>query len=175
MRIACLGWGSLIWDSRELNKPKDQWGKDGPFLPIEFNRKSKDGRITLIIDREAAPLNVLWVELDQTDLNSSIALLAEREGSNLIDSVGVNDSTDDPVKSEIITWITQKKFDAAIWTGLSYKNGIRLGLNEVVEYLAELSGATKKLAEEYIRRTPPQISTAYRKAIEETLGWTPVD
>jgi hypothetical protein len=31
---------------------------------------------------------------------------------------------------------------------------------------------TIAIAEEYIRRTPPQIKTTYRKKIESELNWT---
>ncbi|TDP57817.1 hypothetical protein [Flavobacterium dankookense] len=46
--------------------------------------------------------------------------------------------------------------------------------NNRIEYLKELKGNTSALAEEYIRRTPPQIQTHFRKLIEEKLNWTPI-
>jgi hypothetical protein len=61
MKIACLGWGSLVWQPREL-KIQNKWFSDGPLLPIEFTRKSDkgEGRITLIIDIKAMPVRSLW-------------------------------------------------------------------------------------------------------------------
>jgi hypothetical protein len=45
MRIACVGWGSLVWDPRDL-PVKGAWRPDGPRLPIEFARQSDNGRLT---------------------------------------------------------------------------------------------------------------------------------
>jgi hypothetical protein len=40
-----------------------------------------------------------------------------------------------------------------------------------IKYLQNLKGTQSALAEEYIRNTPKQIATTYRKQIIETLGW----
>ena len=49
MKIAILGWGSLIWNPRILKVAGD-WTLDGPTLPIEFSRISDNDRLTLVID-----------------------------------------------------------------------------------------------------------------------------
>jgi len=42
-KIACIGWGSLIWDPRDLLVQRE-WFKDGALLPVEFARQAfKDG------------------------------------------------------------------------------------------------------------------------------------
>jgi hypothetical protein len=43
MKIAILGWGSLVWDPRELNVA-DEFNVVGPTLPIEFCRISGNQR-----------------------------------------------------------------------------------------------------------------------------------
>ena len=59
MKIACIGWGSLIWMPENL-MIQNKWFEDGPMLPIEFARQSDNGRITLIIDEFARPVRTLW-------------------------------------------------------------------------------------------------------------------
>ena len=50
VKFAVLGWGSLIWDPREL-KIAAKFAPNGPLLPIEFCRVSKDGRFTYLAFR----------------------------------------------------------------------------------------------------------------------------
>ena len=57
--IACIGWGSLIWDRRNLDVD-GHWRADGPILPVEFARQSSNGRITLVLGRGFAPVPALW-------------------------------------------------------------------------------------------------------------------
>src|SRR5262245_37273344 len=79
-KIACLGWGSLVWDPRGL-PTKGEWRDDGPRVRVEFLRKSGGGRITLVLHHSAAPLVSLWAELNVPDANSAVAALADREGT----------------------------------------------------------------------------------------------
>jgi len=180
MKIVCLGWGSLIWDSRELNIPSEEWHEDGPALPVEFSRKSSDGRMTLIIDEQASPQVVLWAELKQEDLDDARCLLARREGTKFKNihfaRVGDSSGNSSEINSKVANWLKIKDLDVAIWTGLSYGgNGERPGASQVIEHLQKLKGCGRERAEKYVRKAPVQIDTEYRRKIEAKLGWTPRD
>lgn len=58
MRIACIGWGSLIWNQKDL-LIYGEWYKNGPALPIEFVSQSSDDRLTLVISDLAKPVPTL--------------------------------------------------------------------------------------------------------------------
>jgi hypothetical protein len=77
--IGCLGWGSLAWDPRTLPVQRE-WFTDGPFAPIEFTRQSADGRVTLVIDRNAAPLQLLWAKMTVANISHARESLRDREG-----------------------------------------------------------------------------------------------
>lgn len=177
MKIACLGWGSLIWHPDKL-KVAGPWHEDGPNLPVEFTRQSNNERITLIIDPVAKPVTVLWSLMSVDNLEDAIESLREREGAREhgIHRALVTDTTDDVIKLVVIAWLKEVKIDAAIWTGLSYNrkvnNGNRLTIDYVIQHLKATTGDARRLAEEYIIRAPKQIDTEYRRAIEKELGWT---
>lgn len=180
MRIACLGWGSLIWKSDGL-RLKSVWKQDGPELPVEFARQSKDGRITLVICESAKPLPVLWAELECSSLDEAIEALRSREGTvaRHIGSWSTQTSKlQDRSASVIAPWAERESIDGVVWTGLGPKfagNDVMPSCDEVIAYLKAASGDTRRLAEEYIRKAPIQIATTYRTRIEKELGWTPLN
>ncbi len=180
MKICCLGWGSLIWDPHELPKCSD-WHKDGPLLPVEFARQSSDGRITLVVAPGANDLPVLWAELDLETVEAARNILARREGipPKFIDSLvgywAADGSQSDHKHSKAIgTWAKNKGVSGVVWTALKPKISDDYWVptsEEVIAYLVGLEDASKAKAEEYVRKTPPQIQTEYRAVIAARPGW----
>lgn len=189
MKIAILGWGSLIWQPKELAYNKTfGWQKDGPILPIEFARISKDGRLTLVITENGTKVPVSFTLSNYHNLEEAVLNLAVREGSGR-NSIGSYDKNKDTFsskflfKEEIKNWIRNTDFEAVIWTNLGENWNIKNDKGDIIrqiepekriEYLKELKGNTSAIAEEYIRRTPIKINTDFRKKIEATLNWTPI-
>lgn len=173
MKIVCLGWGSLIWNSRELGILKEKWNKDGPVLPIEFTRISSDGRVTLVIDKGAPLQKVLWAELETTNLDEAVCLLAKREGTKCknIHIATCDDPNSEGVNLTVVNWLKSKEIKNAIWTGLPPSSLEKSTIEYILEHLNGLSGCDRDRAEEYVRKAPAQIDTAYRRKIIEKFGW----
>jgi len=77
-------------------------------------------------------------------------------------------------------WSGAHGLDAAVWTALEpqyTKKGESKATKErppiewVVDYLLELTGPNRDVAEKYFRCAPPQIDTEYRRRVEAALGW----
>lgn len=178
MIIACLGWGSLVWDPRQLPIQR-RWFEDGPFARVEFSRQSGDGRITLVIDQEAAPLRLFWAQMELSDIQSAREALRDREGITTKEwqrLIGVWQTGDQspPSMPHVPAWAAARGVDAAIWTALGPKfrdEDRRPTVDEVLIYLDGLTGTKRENAERYVRRAPPQIDSLYRKRIESELGW----
>ena len=180
MKIACLGWGSLIWDPRELPIQKE-WFQDGPIIQVEFARKSSNGRITLVLTPDVVPVQSLWAVMDSTELEQAKKSLSEREGINYENHPdwigGWVDGTQNPnMISDLAQWAASRDIDGVVWTALPAKFDNADGTpteNQIVEYLGSLEGQVRDGAKKYVERAPKQIDTTYRRKIEKVLGWTP--
>lgn len=76
----------------------------------------------------------------------------------------------------IADWAAVAKLDGVVWTALPPKFGdkaVTPSVDQVIAYLSDLEGEPRRPAEEYIRRAPSQIATAYRQRVERALGWAP--
>lgn len=176
MRIACLGWGSLIWKSGVL-PVEGEWHKDGPPVPIEFSRISDGGELATAICINVDPVPALWAWLTVDDLATACELLKAREAipAQRSDGIGSLIVTDRPAGA-LAKWAHDRHIDAVIWTALppccDKIESRTPSLEAALAYLDSLTGETREHAKDYICRVPAQIDTTYRRAIVESLGWT---
>lgn len=178
MVIACLGWGSLVWDSRELPIQRC-WFEDGPLVPVEFLRQSSDNRITLVLAAGVPLVRSLWAIMDTNDLAVAKEALRKREGTSkdYPEHIGHWTQGDaEPFPLSLGAWASAQGVTSVLWTALPPKFA---GKNqtpsevEVINHLKSLRGAERDNAERYVRRAPIQIDTPIRRAIETELGWKP--
>lgn len=175
--IVCLGWGSLIWHPNNL-PVSGPWRNDGPELPVEYVRQSNNGRLTLVLDDQSIPLQVYWAPLNVSRLDHAVDRLREREGC-IARRIGRWPGDElYPHSAKIQAWAEPKGIKGVVWTALGPKfdntQDRRPSQTEALVYLRSLDIEASKLAEEYVRKTPTQITTEYRKAFELGLGWTPL-
>ncbi|MDF1595105.1 MAG: hypothetical protein P1T08_03235 [Acidimicrobiia bacterium] len=186
MEIAILAWGSLIWrpthcgETLALQVP-GQWEQDGPSLPVEFARISRDGSLTLVVvPGYPHQVRTLWSVSSHKELDPAIRNLATREGitENLSSIHGVRrdgsriGSVDDRIASTALGWLLERPtLDAVIWTGLGTQpgrwrdRGYTEGFtpDNAVSYLRSLQDEETHPAHEYMRRTPAQITSPIRQ------------
>ena len=187
MRIAVLGWGSLVWDptgsyGAALHiAPGTAWSTSGPTLPVEFARISENGRLTLVLLPEYEHrCRVLWITSEHQRIREAIGNLAAREGIHerfMCRSIhgvlatgetlgNVPDQVADPVQEWMIN---TPSLDAAIWTGLGV--GTRwqehgydgFTVTNALDYLNGLVGEVRQLNAEYLEKTPASIDTPLRR------------
>ena len=141
---------------------------DGPALPVEFARESRDKRITLVICDSAPAANVLWAILDVATLDEAKQKLALRKDvspANNRRSIGWRspaDASQHPGAAAIGQWATGRDINAVVWVALRPKIGDDYRVptrEEVLQHLTGLEGTERKAAEEYIRLAPRQIVT----------------
>jgi hypothetical protein len=165
--IACLGWGSLVWDPRELPIQR-QWFTDGPFVHVDFLRQSNGGRITLVLDSSASIVRSLWAVMDTAALDEAREAQRKREGipkSKVADDIGTWSRGDaaPALLVDLPQWAESRGIDSVVWTALRPKfndeNGRAPTVEQVVLYLSRLTGRARDDAEHYIRFAPMQIDT----------------
>lgn len=170
MSIAVIGWGSLIWCPRELAL-RSPWRADGPCLPVEFARKSRDGRVTLVLTQGSKTVRTYWALSWFDELDKAIENLRSREGTTKkwIHSLSPRGGEECDTIAE---WLEEMSdLDGAVWTALEPTFPIE-GLEEfVVSYLNGLPEPWLTRSREYVEFAPRQIITPVREAIEDALGW----
>ena len=161
------------------------------MIKVDFLRQSNDGRLTLVLHESGTIVRSLWAMMDSNDLNQAKDALRHREGISVsgkrikkkpdsIKSWQIGDAGNDLVIG-LPEWAEAHGISGVIWTALQPKfhfPGDSEPKNEpptaqdALTYLQSLQGTRRDYAEQYIRRTPRQVDTAYRRSFEATLGWT---
>lgn len=187
MRFGVIGWGSLIWDPRELDV-SGGFTMAGPSLPIEFARVSGRGssprRLTLVIDDEVGVQCQTCVALSAfDDLDAARENLRGREGLDHINGIGFavkgGASSAKAIErhSKAVTaieaWLAASDFDAVIWTALANNFAERAGeafsVEAAIRFLESQPADHLPRALEYIRKAPEQVQTPVRAAV--SLRW----
>lgn len=181
MKIAYLGWGSLIWEPRELSL-SSEWMNGGPVLPIEFSRISDKGRITLVIDEvNGVPIETYYAHCSIDILDVAVNHLAKREGSpqKRIGYVDLTTNTNSlkifsdqaPFHKYIAKWASVHNFDSVIWTALpsnfSERRNVPYSVDNALSYLENLPDSDRRVAFEYIINAPTNVQTPFRRRFSE--------
>jgi hypothetical protein len=186
-KISVLGWGSLVWDPRDL-QAAGQFAPNGPLLPVEFCRVSNDGRLTLAVDETFGALCTTYSAPSALEnLNAAIENLKEREGMRGASGVGFVELVSGrqsetamqrhpQAVATIAAWTQANRYDAAIWTALASnfeepgKGGEPFSVTAALSYLEGLEkrdAAKFGLALDYVRRAPIEVQTPVRDEVQK--------
>lgn len=182
MKIAVLGWGSLIWDQRELSVVQNKWHTNGPQLPVEFARVSNGGRLTLVIKPNWTEVQTLYATSAFEDLEKARENLQTREETSS-DRIGYYNfltgekhirAANEIILDALRTWAAALEIDAVIWTDLSPnfqdKLNMPFNLENIGKYLKGLETNVFVEAKRYIEKTDAQVQTRFRTEIAKVLG-----
>jgi len=180
IRIAILGWGSLLWDQRpEFDKYHDGWKLDGPSLKIEFSRisQTRGGALTLVVDaKHGTSCQVAYSISKRQAAEEAIDDLRDREGTasanigfHFSDGSG-SQSRDATTLTAIKAWATSKAFDVVVWTDLA-SNFEKIkrhpfSIESALDHLRALDTREKMNAAGYVLKAPDFVDTSVRVAIQ---------
>lgn len=190
MKIAILGWGSLIWDARdEFDSTHSPWESGGPQLPLEFSRvsESRGGALTLVIEHEfGAVCTTAFSISTRKHPDDAVADLRCREGTTL-ENIGyhfANGSRRQSRNVQTLTvieqWARERQFDVVVWTDLTSNFSLKgkfkaaFTVPNAIAHLQALPSDAKAKAAEYIWRAPTLVDTPLRRAVQ-VLPWFNID
>ena len=186
-KIAVLGWGSLVWDPRDLQAAA-QFAPNGPLLPIEFCRVSNDGRLTLAVDETfgavcttySAPSALQSLDAAIENLRSekgcearaewamSSSLPADRATSRCNGIRKLSRPSRPGRKRTATTPRSGRRWRAT--SRSSGKGGEPFSVTAALSYLEELEkrdAAKFRLALDYVRRAPIEVQTPVRDEVQK--------
>ncbi len=182
MKIAILGWGSLLWDKRpEFDEQHEDWQPDGPFLKIEFSRvsKTRNDALTLVLDaKNGTSCQVAYALSKRKKPDDAICDLRSREGT-ILKNIGYYFADDSRKQSHeeenlksIQGWAIEKKIDVVAWADLESnfqeksKCNKPFSVENALNHIQALNSEGKAKAAEYVWRAPAFVNTPLRMALE---------
>ena len=184
MKIAILGWGSLLWDERaEFDAQHEKWQCDGPYLKLEFSRVSetRSGALTLVLDyKNGEPCQVAYALSKRKEPDDAICDLRCREGT-ILKHIGFyfadgsrKQSREPEALKAVEGWAANKRIDTVIWTDLpsnfeaesKCKKPFTIDAALCHIQALDLDTVGKAKAAEYVWRAPNFINTPLRKALQ---------
>lgn len=181
LRIVFLGWGSLIWDPREL-PVVGVWQPGGPTLPIEFSRVSSGNRLTLVIDPDdGVQVPTRFIPSPRMKLSDVITDLQDREGMpspkriGFVDrSTGTRSARLDAIAKTIEEWAAARGIDAVVWTDLPPNFEETLGKEFSIEtaaaHIRALTAEELEAAMRYVNAAPDEVETPLRAYLRASKG-----
>lgn len=182
MKIAILGWGSLLWDKRaEFDEQHEEWQFDGPSIMIEFSRvsKTRNGALTLVLDtKNGKACQAAYTLSKRKNPDDAICDVRSREGTTL-KNVGFyfadnsrKQAREEQVLKTIQNWASEKKIDVVIWTDLESnfekesKCGKPFSIETALCHIQSLDDKGKAMAAEYVWRSPTFVNTPLREVLQ---------
>lgn len=185
MKIAIIGWGSLIWDLENLApQVVGEWQmQSGPRLPMEFSRVSPKRKLGLAVCLD--PVAGVHCETHvirsvRRDIFAAVEDLRARERApeGLIGAFHTEGHSHGrmPKVLEIMqAWCAQNGWDGAVWTDLEpnfYSHTEQVfSVKTGIEYLKTLQGESLAEAYSYIQNAPVQTATPLRNALKSDEWW----
>lgn len=181
MRIAIIGYGSLIWDLDNLAPfiAGDWQIGSGPEMPVEFSRISpkRQQALVLVIDQQLQHrCQTSVIESARDCLDQAVHDLAARERCAPA-MIGIAEKHK-PVPSSLPTvqpWLQQSNYDAVIWTALPGnfhdETGRAFSHAAAAGYLQGLRGAALEEAWRYIEFAPAVTDTPFRGYLGRQSFW----
>jgi hypothetical protein len=177
VRIAVLGWGSLIEEPGDLHLDPAQWLEGGPQLPIELSRLSRGrGHLTYVIDeRHLRRVPTRYAFSAYGDLIDVVCDLANRERCKAT-SIGYAKSGNRSrhrsrtgVWVDIKEWLAERQIPAAVWTDLAprFLRGTRFTTEAAVNHWKGLSPQRREAARAYVNQAPLEVDTDLRRLFRE--------
>jgi len=179
MKIAVIGWGSLIWNRRDLKIAEDWITGGGPTLPIEFSRVSKDCRLTLVIDHvNGVEVKTRYAISSFSNLHDAIENLRIREDAESSKPIGYINLRNGQNRAKgaagaetIRAWARDAQVEAVIWSdfqpNFKEQTECEFSVDNGVRYLLNLPRRARENAFDYIRKAPEEVDTPLRRKLSE--------